>query len=92
MDWPGAINELFGPGGPRCGPYGPHANLTYPRSACPNHRNWGVTGIIPVGIMFMVVLIQTLHTVTHWRMEIDADAYCKNNAEWVESNENDDYY
>jgi len=44
--------------------------------------------IIPVGIMFMVVLIQTLHTVTHWRMEIDADAYCKNNAEWVESNEN----
>ena len=44
--------------------------------------------IIPVGLMFMVVLIQTLHTVTHWRMEIDADAYCKNNAEWVESNEN----
>ena len=42
--------------------------------------------IIPVGLMFMVVLIQTLHTVTHWRMEIDADAYCKNNAEWVESN------
>ena len=44
--------------------------------------------IIPVGRMFMVVLIQTLHTVTHWRMEIDADAYCKNNDEWVEFNEN----
>ena len=42
----------------------------------------------PVMLIFVAVLIQTLHTVTHWRMEIDADAYCKNNAEWVESNEN----
>ena len=42
----------------------------------------------PVMLIFVGVLIQTLHTVTHWRMEIDADAYCKNNAEWVESNEN----
>ena len=50
--------------------------------------------IIPVMLMFMVVLIETLHTVTHWRMEIDADAYCRNNAEWVESNTgyNDDDY
>ena len=48
----------------------------------------------PVMLMFMVVLIQTLHTLTHWRMEIDADAYCRNNAEWVESNKgyNDDDY
>ena len=46
----------------------------------------------PVMLMFMVVMIQTLHTLTHWRMEMDADAYCKNNAEWVESNENVDYY
>ena len=46
----------------------------------------------PMMLMFTFVLIQTLHTLTHWRMEIDADAYCKNNAEWVESNENDDYY
>ena len=42
----------------------------------------------PVMLKFVAVLIQTLHTVTHWRMEIDADAYCRNNAEWVESNEN----
>ena len=50
--------------------------------------------IIPVMLMFMVVLIETLHTVTHWRMEIDADAYCRNNAEWGESNTgyNDDDY
>ena len=46
----------------------------------------------PVMLIFVAVLIQTLHTLTHWRMEMDADAYCKNNAEWVESNENDDYY
>ena len=46
----------------------------------------------PVMLIFVAVLIQALHTVTHWRMEIDADAYCRNNAEWVESNENDDYY
>ena len=43
---------------------------------------------MPVMIMLAVVMIQTLHTLTHWRMKIDADAYCKNNAEWVDSNEN----
>ena len=40
----------------------------------------------PMMLMFTFVLIQTLHTLTHWRMEIDADAYCRNNAEWVEHN------
>ena len=40
----------------------------------------------PMMLMFMVVMIQTLHTDTHWRMEIDADSYCRNNAEWVEQN------
>ena len=48
----------------------------------------------PVLLLFVGILIQTLHTVTHWRMQIDADAYCRNNAEWVESNTgyNDDDY
>ena len=46
----------------------------------------------PVLILGMMVMIQTLHTLTHWRMEIDADAYCRNNAEWVESQTNDDDY
>ena len=48
----------------------------------------------PVLLLFVGILIQTLHTLTHWRMEIDADAYCRNNAEWVESNTgyNDDDY
>ena len=46
----------------------------------------------PVLLIGMMVVIQTLHTVTHWHMEIDADAYCKNNAEWVESQTSDDDY
>ena len=45
----------------------------------------------PVLLLFTAILIQTLHTLTHWHMEIDADAWCRNNAEWVESNENPDY-
>ncbi len=47
----------------------------------------------PVLLIGMMCVIQTLHTVTHWHMEIDADAYCRNNAEWVESQTNgdDDY-
>ena len=45
----------------------------------------------PMMLMFTFVLIQTLHTLTHWRMEMDADSYCKNNAEWIESNTNEDY-
>ena len=45
----------------------------------------------PVLLIGMMVIIQTLHTLTHWRMQIDADAYCRNNAEWVESNENPSY-
>ena len=48
----------------------------------------------PVLLIGMMVIIQTLHTLTHWRMQIDADAQCRNNAEWVESNTgyNDDDY
>ena len=44
----------------------------------------------PVLIVGFFLMIETLHTLTHWRMEIDADAYCRNNAEWVESQNSDD--
>ena len=47
--------------------------------------------IVPVMVMMIAAMIQGLHTVTHWRMEMDADSYCKNNAEWIESNTNEDY-
>tara|TARA_B100001996_G_scaffold24044_1_gene18763 strand:- start:261 stop:446 length:186 start_codon:yes stop_codon:yes gene_type:complete len=46
----------------------------------------------PVLLIGMMVVIETLHTLTHWRMEIDANAYCRNNAEWVESRQQDDDY
>ena len=46
----------------------------------------------PVLLIGMMVAIETLHTLTHWRMEIDANAYCRNNAEWVESQTSEDDY
>lgn len=30
-------------------------------------------------------LIQIIHTHAHYKMEMDVHAYCKQNAEWVES-------
>jgi len=44
--------------------------------------------IAPVMLLSIMILIETLHTVTHWRMEIDANAYCRNNAEWINDNRN----
>jgi len=44
--------------------------------------------IAPVMLLSIMILIETLHTVTHWRMEIDANAYCRNNAEWINNNQN----
>ena len=46
----------------------------------------------PVLLIGMMVVIQTMHTVTHWHMQIDADAFCRNNAEWVESQTTEDDY
>ena len=44
--------------------------------------------ILPVMILGMLALIQGMHTAAHLRMQIDANAYCRNNAEWIEMNEN----
>jgi len=38
----------------------------------------------PVMLLLVGILIQTLHTLTHWHMEIDADAWCRNNAEFIQ--------
>ena len=46
----------------------------------------------PVLLIGMMCVKQTMHTVTHWHMQIDADAFCRNNAEWVESNTTEDDY
>ena len=46
----------------------------------------------PILLIGMMCVIQTMLTVTHWHMQIDADAFCRNNAEWVESNTTEDDY
>ncbi len=48
--------------------------------------------MMPVMILGLVAMIEGMHTAAHIRMKIDADAYCRNNAEWVEMNQNDDDY
>ena len=48
--------------------------------------------MLPVMILGLIALIEGLHTSAHLHQRIDADAYCRNNAEWVESQTNDDDY
>ena len=48
--------------------------------------------IFPVFIMVVLAMIEGLHTAAHIRMKIDADAYCRNNAEWIDMNKNNDDY
>ena len=48
--------------------------------------------ITPVMLLGLVAMIEGMHTAAHLHMKIDANAYCRNNAEWVESQQNDDYY
>ena len=46
--------------------------------------------IMPVMLLLILSFIQGIHTTADWRMQIDANAYCRNNAEWIEMNEQDD--
>jgi|TARA_R100001530_G_C4216463_1_gene128802 hypothetical protein len=46
--------------------------------------------LMPVMLLGMFAFIEGLHTAAHLHMQIDANAYCRNNAEWVEMNTNDD--
>jgi|TARA_R100001463_G_scaffold8469_1_gene25886 hypothetical protein len=48
--------------------------------------------MVPVMILGLVAMIEGMHTAAHMHMKIDANAYCRNNAEWVESQQNDDDY
>ena len=48
--------------------------------------------IFPVMLLMVVAMIECLHTAAHIRMKIDADAYCRNNAEWIDMNKNNDDY
>ena len=44
--------------------------------------------MVPVMILGLVAMIEGMHTAAHMHMKIDANAYCRNNAEWVESQQN----
>ena len=46
--------------------------------------------IMPVMVLLMLAFIEGIHTTAHWRMQIDANAYCRNNAEHLERMEQDD--
>ena len=46
--------------------------------------------MVPVMLLSLVAMIEGMHTTAHIRMKIDANAYCKNNAEWIESNQGGD--
>ncbi len=46
--------------------------------------------MLPVMLLGMLAFIEGLHTAAHLHMQIDANAYCRNNAEWVEMNTKDD--
>ena len=46
--------------------------------------------MMPVMLLAIVAMIEGMHTTAHIRMKIDADAYCRNNAEWVEMNTNEE--
>ena len=43
--------------------------------------------MMPVILLSLVAMIEGMHTAAHMRMKIDANAYCRNNAEWIEMNE-----
>ena len=45
--------------------------------------------ILPMMLGCMFVMIEGLHTTAHLRGQIDANAYCRNNAEWIEMNQED---
>ena len=45
--------------------------------------------MLPMMILLLLVLIETLHTMAHLHQEIDVHGICKQNKEYIESNEND---
>jgi len=47
--------------------------------------------LMPVMLLGIIALIEGLHTSAHLHMKIDANAYCRNNAEWVEKNTSGEY-
>ena len=46
--------------------------------------------MLPMFMTCMLVIIEGLHTTAHLRMKVDANAYCRNNAEWIEMNKKEE--
>ena len=45
--------------------------------------------MLPVMLLLLVVLIETLHTMAHLHQEIDVHGICRQNKEYIEMKEND---
>ena len=46
--------------------------------------------MLPMFKTCMLVIIEGLHTTAHLRMKVDANAYCRNNAEGIEMNKKEE--
>ena len=45
--------------------------------------------MLPMFMLVFLVMIESLHTTAHLHQEIDVHGICKQNKEYIESNEND---
>ena len=45
--------------------------------------------MLPMMILLMLVLIETLHTMAHLHQEMDVHGICRQNKEYIEMKEND---
>ena len=45
--------------------------------------------MLPMMILLLLVLIETLHTMAHLHQEIDVHGTCRQNKEYIEMKEND---
>tara|TARA_Y100000590_G_scaffold323966_1_gene367452 strand:- start:1349 stop:1534 length:186 start_codon:yes stop_codon:yes gene_type:complete len=45
--------------------------------------------MLPMMILLILVLIETLHTMAHLHQEIDVHGICRQNKEYIEMKEND---
>jgi len=45
--------------------------------------------MLPMMILLLLVLIETLHTMAHLHQEIDVHGICRQNKEYIEMKEND---
>ena len=48
--------------------------------------------MLPMMLICIFVMIEGLHTTAHLRGEIDVHGLCRNNKEYIETREQDDYW